>query len=70
MVIIDKFICDAEAIICGEAYDVKLISGPDQYGLYVVDVPFEQGSFIERLAVYKSNIFPLRETVEERLLSN
>jgi len=58
---IEVFECDAEAIICGETYDVKVVSSPDEDDLCTVDIPFEGGEFVERMAIIKSNIYPRSE---------
>lgn len=65
----EYFKCNAEAIICGEAYDVKIISGPDDEGICLVDVPFEDGGFVERIGVLRANIFPLNEIAIEELMN-
>ena len=59
---IEVFECDAEAIICGETHDVKIVSGPKGDDLCTVDIPFEGGEFVERLAVVKGNIYPRSES--------
>jgi len=66
---IEVFTCDAEAIICGDTYDVRVVEGPDSDDLCVVDVPFCDGSFIERLAVMKDNVFPKEESAIFLLMS-
>jgi len=58
---IEVFECNAEAIVCGETYDVRIVTGPGADDLCTVDVPFEGGEFIERLAIIKDNIFPRSE---------
>ncbi len=63
------FYTNATATICGETYDVRLVSGPNIEGLCVVDVPFGNGEFVERLAVVKANIHPTDEEAVE-LLTN
>lgn len=53
---------NAEAIICGETYDVQILEGPNVEGLCAVDVFFDyDDDFVERLAVHHSNIFPKDE---------
>lgn len=59
----------AEAIICGESYDVNLISGPDENDMCLVDVLFEEGDFVERIGVYKKNVFPLGEMAIARMMN-
>jgi len=66
---IEVFECNAEAIICGESYDVKIVSGPDEEGICLVDVPFEDGEFVERIGILKSNIFPLNENAIQELMN-
>jgi hypothetical protein len=52
------FECNAEAIICGETYDVYIVKdGEYDTDLCIVDVLFENG-FVERLAVVRGNVFP------------
>ena len=58
---IEVFECDAEAVICGEVYDVSLVKGPDSDDMCLVDVPQGNGDFFERIAVVKDNIYPRTE---------
>lgn len=51
----------AEAIICGESYDVNLIEGPDGNDMCLVDVLFDDGNYAERLGVYRKNVYPVGE---------
>lgn len=66
--IIDVFECDAEAIICGESYDVKVICGPNNSGLCVIDVLFSHG-FTERIAVNRKNLFPRKKSAAITLMA-
>lgn len=67
MEVTSEFETDAEAVICGELFDVKVISGPNIHDLVTVDVPFENGCFVERVAVTKENVFPYTDKAVEIL---
>jgi len=64
---IEVFECNAEAIVCGETYDVKIVTGPDDDNLCKVDIPFAS-DFVERVAVLRSNIFPRDEVAVSILM--
>ncbi len=55
---------NAEAIICGETYDVIVLSGPNEDGLCKIEVLFDNGNFTETMAISRDNIFPRIERKE------
>lgn len=53
-----EFECNAEAIICGESYEVRVVEGPDEEDMLKVDVPFWDAGFVESLWIPAGNVFP------------
>lgn len=51
------FKTNATAIICGETYEVKVVTGPDVSGFYTVDVMFADGDWTERMGIMKENVW-------------
>lgn len=51
------FKTNATAIICGETYNVRVITGPDKKGFYMVEVMFAEGDWTEKMGIMKENVW-------------